>query len=159
MADGEQKDMKIDEFVLRFTDLIGSKQGSSLQKMSSILSTSGKQIDMVYPKTSVNSKYFAMSEGLAEFYVRLYLARRNLQYDYLDNFLDDLSARYYIIIAKTSNSEKYLKAIKPLLKAQELTKNKLAFLDTLNSGNCLIKLSDSGFVVTLPEEKGGFKLI
>lgn len=89
MGDGEEKDMEVDEFVMRFTDLIGSKQGSSLQKMSSILSTCGKQIDMVYPKTNVNFKYFAMSEGVAEFYVRLYLARRNLKYDYLDNFLDD----------------------------------------------------------------------
>ncbi|MDE7184787.1 MAG: hypothetical protein K2O40_10010 [Lachnospiraceae bacterium] len=159
MGDGEEKDMEVDEFVMRFTDLIGSKQGSSLQKMSSILSTCGKQIDMVYPKTNVNSKYFAMSEGVAEFYVRLYLARRNLKYDYLDNFLDDLLERYSIIITKTGKSEKYLKLIKPLLRAQELMKNKQAFLDTLNSGNCLIKLSDSGFVITLPEEKGGFKLI
>ena len=63
MGDGEEKDMEVDEFVMRFTDLIGSKQGSSLQKMSSILSTCGKQIDMVYPKTNVNFKYFAMSEG------------------------------------------------------------------------------------------------
>ncbi|MCM1214224.1 MAG: hypothetical protein NC331_01880 [Lachnospiraceae bacterium] len=159
IEDGDEKDINVDEFVMRFTDLIGSKQGSSLQKMSSILSTSGKQIDMVYPKTNVNSKYFAMSEGLAEFYVRLYLARKGLKYDYLDNFLDDLLERYTIIITKTGKSEKYLKIIKPLLKAQELMKNKQAFLDTLNSGNCLIKLSDSGFVITLPEEKGGFKLI
>lgn len=159
MADGEEKNMKIDEFVMRFTNLIGSKQGSSLQKMFSILSTCGKQIDMVYPKTNVNSKYFAMSEGLTEFYVRLYLARRHLQYDYLDSFLEDMLERYCVVITKIGKSEKYLKAIKPLLKAQELMKNKQAFLDTLNSANCLIKLSDSGFVVTLPEEKGGFKLI
>lgn len=159
VEDGGGREIKVDEFVMRFTDLIGSKQGSSLQKMSSILSTCGKQIDMVYPKTNVNSKYFAMSEGLAEFYVRLYLARRGLKYDYLDSFLDDLLERYTIIITKACKSEKYLKIIKPLLKAQELMKNKQAFLDTLNSANCLIKLSDSGFVITLPEEKGGFKLI
>ena len=159
MGDEEEKEMEVDEFVMRFTDLIGSKQGSSLKKMSSILATCGKQIDIVYPKTNVNSKYFAMSEGITEFYVRLYLARRKLKYDYLDNFLDDLLERYNIIITKTSKSEKYLKVIKPLLKAQELMKNKQAFLDTLNSGNCLIKLSDSGYVITLPEEKGGFKLI
>lgn len=159
MTDGEQKDMEIDEFVMRFTNLIGSKQGSSLKKMSSILSNSGKQIDMVYPKTNVNAKYFAMSEGLAEFYVRLYLARRELEYDYLDNFLEELLDRYYIIIAKSDKSEKYLRTIKPLLKAQELMKNKQAFLDTLDGGNCLVKLSDSGFIITLPEKKGGFKLI
>lgn len=159
MTDGEKKDMKIDEFVMRFTNLIGSKQGSSLQKMSSILSSCGKQIDMVFPKTNVNSKYFALSEGLTEFYVRLYLARRGLQYDYLDNLLDDLIQRYCIVVTKTRKSEKYLKAIKPLLKAQELMKNKQAFLDTLDGANCLIKLSDSGFIVTLPEKKGGFKLI
>lgn len=159
MSDGEKKSITMKEFVMRYIDLTGSKQGSTLQKMSSILSNSGKQIDMVYPKTNVNAKYFAMSEGLAEFYVRLYLARKEIQYDYLDNFIDDLEKRYRIIISKTSENEKILKTFKPLLSAQELLKNKQAFLDTLNGANCLIKLSDSGFIVTLPEEKGGFKLI
>lgn len=159
MKDGDKKSMSFDEFNMRFTNLIGSKQGSTLQKMSSILSTSGKQIDMVYPKTNVNSKYFAMSEGTTEFYVRLYLARRGLRYDYLDNFIEDLMARYHIVITKINASGKFLKPIKPLLSAREFLKNKQAFLDTLYEGNCLIKLSDSGFIVTLPEEKGGFKLI
>lgn len=159
IGDGEEKEMTMKEFVMRYLDLIGKKQGSNLQKMSSILSSSGKQIDMVYPKTNVNFKYFAMAEGLAEFYVRLYLARKKSRYDYLDNFMEDLADRYHIIISKTSKNEKYLKTYKPLLSAQELWKNKQAFLDTLNSANCLIKLSDSGFIVTLPEEKGGFKLI
>ena len=123
------------------------------------LSNSGKQIDMVYPKTNVKQKYFAMSEGLAEFYVRLHLARKEIQYDYLDNFMDDLVKRYRIIISKTSENENFTKAYKPLLSAKEFLMNKQAFLDTLNGANCLIKLSDSGFIVTLPEEKGGFKLI
>lgn len=159
IGDGEEKKMTKKEFVMRYLDLIGRRQGSNLQKMSFILSSSGKQIDMVYPKTNVNAKYFAMSEGLAEFYVRLYLARKKIRYDYLDNFMEDLVDRYHIVISKTSRNEKYLKTYKPLLSAQELWKNKQAFLDTLNGANCLIKLSDSGFIVTLPEEKGGFKLI
>ncbi len=159
MEDGEEKSITMKEFVMRYIDLTGSKQGSTLQKMSSILSNSGKQIDMVYPKTNVKQKYFAMSEGLAEFYVRLHLARKEIQYDYLDNFMDDLVKRYRIIISKTSENENFTKAYKPLLSAKEFLMNKQAFLDTLNGANCLIKLSDSGFIVTLPEEKGGFKLI
>lgn len=159
LMDGQEKYMAIDEFLLRFTNLIGSRQGSSLQKMTSILSTCGKQIDMVYPKTNVNSKYFAMSESLSEFYVRLHLARKRLQYDYLDNFMNDLVERYRIVIEKSVESEKYLRGTKPRLQAQEFRKNRQAFLDTLNAANCLIKLSDSGYIITLPEAKGGFKLI
>ena len=100
-----------------------------------------------------------MSETLAEFYIRLYLARKKIRYDYLDNFIEDLQNRYKIIIVKNSSGERALKTMKINLKAQEYSNNKKAFVDMLNSINCLNKLSDSGYVVTLPEEKGAFKLI
>lgn len=109
---------------------------------------------MIFPKSNANQKYFAMSANLTEFYVRLYLAEKGQQYDYLDNFIDHLESRYHIVLIRTQNSEKLLKTIKPKLTAQDFLNNKAAFIDTLNSVNCLVKLSDSGFVVTLPEEKG-----
>ena len=42
---------------------------------------------------------------------------------------------------------------------QEFRQNEQALLDTLDEINCLIRLSDSGYVVTLPEEKGEFTLL
>ena len=114
---------------------------------------------MVFPRNRSRQKYFAMSETLTEFYVRLYLARKNLKYDYLDNFIEDLQSRYRIILKKSPEGERMLKSMHIALSAQEYAKNQAAFTDMLNSINCLIKLSDSGYVVTLPEEKGAFKLI
>ena len=42
---------------------------------------------------------------------------------------------------------------------QEFNRNEQAFLDTLDHVNCLVRLSDSGYVVTLPEKKGEFRLL
>ena len=42
---------------------------------------------------------------------------------------------------------------------QEFRKNEQALLDNLDENNCLVRLSDSGYVVTLPEEKGEFRLL
>lgn len=153
------KTVPVDEFVLRYIDLTKTRRGSTLTKLSSTLSTSGKQIGMVYPRSNAKQKYFAMSESLAEFYVRLYLARKDQKYDYLDNFLQDLQERYQIIIAKSAAGDRKTRLIKPKLSAQDYAKNKMVFIDTLNSVNCLIKLSDSGYVITLPEMKGDFRLI
>ena len=159
LEDGEEKNVSVDELVMRYIELTGSKKGSTLTKISSTLPTSGRQIDMVFPRNRSRQKYFAMSETLTEFYVRLYLARKNLKYDYLDNFIEDLQSRYRIILKKSPEGERMLKSMHIALSAQEYAKNQAAFTDMLNSINCLIKLSDSGYVVTLPEEKGAFKLI
>lgn len=159
LSEGEEKTVSVEAFVLRYIDLTKTRRGSTLTKLSSTLSTSGRQIEMIYPRSNAKQKYFAMSENLTEFYVRLYLARKDQPYDYLDNFLEDLQARYRIVIAKSVEGDKRLKSIRPKLSAQDFAKNKAAFIDTLNSVNCLIKLSDSGYVITLPEMKGDFRLI
>ena len=159
LKEGQGESVSVEDFVLRYIDLTKTRRGSTLTKLSSTLATSGKQIGMIYPRSNVRQKYFAMSENLAEFYVRLYLARMERQYDYLDHFLDDLQKRYRIVIAKSAEGDRRLKEIKPRLSAQDFARNKEAFIDTLNSVNCLIKLSDSGYVVTLPERKGDFRLI
>lgn len=159
LQEGIEKLVTVDNFVLHYVDLTKTRRGSTVTKLSSTLSTSGKQIEMVYPRSNANKKYFAMSENLAEFYVRLYLARKDQKYDYLDNFLQDLQKRYQIIIAKSAEGDRKMRTIKPKVSAQDYTKNKRAFIETLNNVNCLIKLSDSGYVITLPEMKGDFRLI
>lgn len=159
LEEGKEKTVSVENFVLRYIDLTKTRRGSTLTKLSSTLTTSGKQIGMIYPRSNVRQKYFAMLENLAEFYVRLYLARQGRQYDYLEHFLADLQERYRIVIAKSPEGDKRLKAVKPRLSAQDFARNQAAFIDTLNSVNCLIKLSDSGYVVTLPEMKGDFRLI
>ncbi len=158
LQEGEDK-VTVEEFVLRYINLTKSRTGSTLNKMSSVLPTSGKQIGMVYPDNNARQKYFAMSGSLAEFYVRLYLAIKERKYDYLDNFLEFLYDRYRIVIVKSKENERAVKSVKPKLSAFDYSKNKAVFIDTLNNANCLIKLSDSGYVVTLPEEKGGLKLV
>lgn len=158
-GEGEEFPVPAEDFVLRYISLTGSRKGSNLAKISSVLPTSGKQIDMVFPQSNAKQKYFAMSGSLAEFYVRLYLAGKGRKYDYLDNFLDHLTERYRIVIGNSRGSERLLKSVKPRLSALELSVNKAVFVEGLNRVNCLIKLSDSGYVVTLPEKKGDFTLL
>lgn len=157
--EGEAFSVPADEFVLRYISLTGSRKGSNLTKISSVLSTSGKQIDMIFPQSNAKQKYFAMSGSLAEFYVRMYLAEKRRKYDYLDNFLDHLTERYRIVIGNSKGSERLLRSVKPRLSALELSVNKAVFVENLNRINCLIKLSDSGYVITLPEKKGDFTLL
>ncbi|MBD5513732.1 MAG: hypothetical protein HDR06_03510 [Lachnospiraceae bacterium] len=152
-------DIPIDDFVVRYINLTGSKRGSVLSKISSTLPTSGRQIEMIFPKGNAKHKYFAMSASLTEFYVRLYLADKGHVYDYLDNFIQYLQSKYRIVLTKTNDTERLLRSVRPKLSAQEFSKNKSAFIDTLNAANCLVKLSDSGYVITLPEKKGVLKLV
>lgn len=155
----EEKAVSIDEFVLRYIDMTGTKKGSTLTKISSVLPTSGRQIEMIFPSSNAKHKFFAMSGALTEFYVRLYLADKGQKYDYLDNFMIHLRNRYRILLVKSAEGDKILKNVKPKLSAKDFVRNKEAFMNTLNSANCLIKLSDSGYVITLPEYKGELKLI
>lgn len=154
-----EKSVSIDEFVLRYIDMTGTRRGSSLTKISSVLPTSGRQIEMIFPNSNARNKYFAMSGSLTEFYVRLYLAGKNQKYDYLDNFIVHLRNRYRILLVKSMEGDKLLKNVKPKLPAKDFAKNKEAFMNTLSNANCLIKLSDSGYVITLPEQKGDLKLL
>lgn len=159
LEDKTEKLVSIDEFVLRYIDMTGTRSGSTLTKISSVLPTSGRQIEMIFPNSNVKQKYFAMSGSLTEFYVRLYLAGKKQKYDYLDNFMAYLRNRYRILLVKSMEGDKLLKNVKPKLTAKDFAKNKEAFMNTLSNANCLIKLSDSGYVITLPEQKGDLKLL
>lgn len=159
LKEGIAKSISIDEFVLRYIDMTGTRKGSTLIKISSVLPTSGRQIEMIFPNSNAKHKYFAMSGSLVEFYVRLYLAGKRQKYDYLDNFIEHLQNRYHILLVKSGEGDRMLKNMKTKLSAKDFARNKEAFMNTLSSANCLIKLSDSGYVITLPEEKGDLKLI
>lgn len=159
LEEEKEKSVSIDEFVLRYMDMTGTRKGSTLAKISSVLPTSGRQIEMIFPNSNARQKYFAMSGTLTEFYVRLYLASRNQKYDYLDNFIVHLRNRYHILLVKSTEGDKILRNVKPKLSAKDFARNKEAFMNTLSNANCLIKLSDSGYVITLPEQKGELKLI
>lgn len=159
LEEGKKKIFSVEEFVVRYIHMMGTRQGSTLAKISSTLPTSGRQIDMVFPQNRSNKKYFAMSENLSEFYIRLYLARKGQKYDYLDHFIRDLQERYHIVLVKSPEGERALRAARISLSAQEYGQNKRVFTEMLSGINCLIKLSDSGYVITLPEEKGDFKLL
>lgn len=157
LIEGKINRMPIEDFILRYIDI--TRSSSTLTKIISTLPTCGKQIGLIFPGSNTRQKYFALSSSLAEFYVRLYLAKKKQKYAYLDNFIEYLQNRYKIVLVKSKVSEAWLQKSKLNITAQEFAKNKAALIDTLNSVNCLIKLSDSGYVITLPEEKGDFKLI
>lgn len=155
----KEKKYPAEEFVMCYIDMSKARKGSTLTKISSALNTCGKDIEFVFPKTRSRHKYFALSPSLLEFFVRLYLAKESSSYAYLDNFLDFLQERYGICIQKNDQMDKMLKRLHMKVPFQEFRQNEQALIDNLDEINCLIRLSDSGYVITLPEEKGEFSLL
>ena len=155
----KEKPYSAEEFVMCYIDMSKARKGSALSKISSALNTCGKDIEFVFPKTRSRHKYFALSPSLLEFLVRLYLAKEESTYAYLDNFLDSLQEKYGICIQKNDQMDKMLKKMHMKVPFQEFRQNEQALIDNLDEINCLIRLSDSGYVVTLPEEKGEFTLL
>lgn len=155
----KEKTYPAEEFVMCYIDMSRARKGSALSKISSALNTCGKDIEFVFPKTRSRHKYFALSPSLLEFLVRLYLAKEESTYAYLDNFLDSLQETYGICIQKNDQMDKMLKNLHMKVPFQEFRQNEQALIDNLDEINCLIRLSDSGYVITLPEEKGEFTLL
>lgn len=148
-----------EKFVMFYIEASQVRSGSALTKISSALPTCGKDIGFIFPNSSSRHKYFALSPTLLEFYVRLYLARKDKSYAYLDNFLLDLEEHYGICTQKTEKMDQILKKMRIKVPFQEFRQNEQALLENLDEINCLIRLSDSGYVITLPEEKGEFRLL
>lgn len=149
----------IDEFAMYYIDATKARRGSTLTKISSTLPTVGKDIEFVFPKSQSRHKFFAMSPSLLEFYIRLYLAKEDRPYAYLDNFLQYMEEVYYICLVKSKNMDDVLKKLQIRVPFQEFRLNEQALLENLEAINCLVRLSDSGYVVALPEEKGEFRLL
>lgn len=156
---GQVEEYTVEQFAMYYIDVSKARRGSTLTKISSTLPTCGKDIDFIYPKSRSRHKFFAMSPSLLEFYVRMYMAKEDRTYAYLDNFLLYLQERYGICIQKTEQMDQILKKMHIKVPFQEFRQNEQALLDNLDEINCLIRLSDSGYVVTLPEEKGEFTLL
>ena len=76
-----------------------------------------------------------------------------------EDFIQSLETNYGIYIRKGKKVEKLLTKYGIRVTQQEFNRNEQAFLDTLEQVNCLVRLSDSGYVVTLPEKKGEFRLL
>ena len=100
-----------------------------------------------------------MSGELTAFLVRLYLSQKDLEYAFFEDFVQSLEKDYGIYIRKDKKSEKLLAKYGIRVTQQEVSRNEQAFLNTLDHVNCLVRLSDSGYVVTLPEKKGDFRLL
>lgn len=148
-----------EKFVTFYMDVSQARKGSILTKISSTLPTCGKDIEFIFPHSRSKHKFFALSPSLLEFYVRLYLARKDQTYAYLDSFLTDLEERYGICTQKSEKMDAILKRLRIKVPFQEFRQNEQALLENLDEINCLVRLSDSGYVITLPEEKGEFRLL
>lgn len=159
LKEGEIYDFDKDKFITFYIEVSRARQGSALTKISSTLPTCGKDIEFIFPNSRSKHKFFALSPTLLEFFVRMYLARRDRTYAYLDNFLMDLEERYGICTQKTEKMDRILKKMRIKVPFQEFRQNEQALLESLDEINCLVRLSDSGYVITFPEEKGEFRLL
>ncbi len=157
--DKSEAEISKDDLAQALTQFQKSRKGSSISKISSTLPTCGREIGLIFPRNNSRHKYFAFSEEIAEFFVRLYLSSHNIDFAYLEEFIIWLEDRYNICITKSEKVEKYLKKINAKVSIKEFNQNEEALIENLSNINCLIKLSDSGYVVTLPEKRGEFKLI
>lgn len=158
-ADHPIQEYSKEEFVYRYFNFVKRKKGSNVVKISSSLPTSGRECGFVFPKSNTRFKYFALSQELLEFFVRLYLAEIDEEYDYLDNFVSHLETKYHIYIVKSNRIDKHLSNYQMKITASEFRKNEEALIENLTESNCVIKLSDSGYVITLPEKRGECKLL
>ena len=147
------------EFAMYFIDISKARKGSSLTKISSTLPTVGKDMDFIFPKNRSRHKFFAMSPSLLEFHIRLYLAKEERTYAYLDSFFQYLEEYYHICIIKSESMDRVLRKLQIKVPFHEFRLNEQVLLESLEEINCLIRLSDSGYVITLPEEKGEFNLL
>lgn len=158
---GENLTLSPEGFADYYMQLTGRISGTNQKRIFSVLQSSGKEIGFVHPATRSRFKYFALSGGLMAFLVRLYLAKReeHLDYAFLDDFIKYLEDNYGIYTRKCNKTEQLVQKYKIRVTQQEFSRNEQAFLETLDQVNCLIRLSDSGYVVTLPEKRGEFKLL
>ena len=158
-SEGNPRIIPKNEFIIRYINFLKSNSGSSFTKTSAALPTLGREAGLIFPLSRSRYKYFALSEDLAEYFVRLYLSSKGIDYDYLDSFVTWLESQYDICIIKSKKLEVYLKSINAKISAKDFIQNEDALIQNLTNTNCLIKMSDNGYVITLPEKKGEFKLL
>ena len=151
--------LKNDVFVSKLISFLKAKKGSNIIKIVSTLSSTGRDIDFVFPRNKTKHKFFAMSEQMADFFVRLYLTSIDSKFADYSSFLIWLEERYNICIKKSEKLDKYLKNNNLNIYSKEYYQNEKDFIEILERINVLLKISDSGYIIILPELKGGFNLI
>lgn len=156
---GKENRYSTEKFIMYFIEASKAQGGSMIGRTSSVLSTCGKDMGFVFPMSQSRHKYFAFSPSLLEFHVRLYLAKINKEYAYLDHFLQYLEEKHRILLLKTERMDKALKKFNTKIPLQQFRRNEEDLLENLTGINCLVRLSDSGYVITLRERKGEFKLL
>ena len=159
LEEGILKSFSREEFAAYYIDATKGRRGSTLTKISSVLPTCGKDMGFVFPPNRTKHKYFALSPSLLEFFVRFYLATFNRDYAYLDHFTDYLENTYHIYLLNSEGMDRILGQLHTKVPIQQFRQNEEDLLENLKGINCLIRLSDSGYVVTLPERKGEFRLL
>lgn len=147
-----------DEFIKKFMNT-QKNSGSSLNKISSTLQRAGKDCNILFPLSNAKQKYFAMTPEIVEFLVRLYLSIKKIKYGSINLFIKWLEENYYISIEYSETTINYLKSINYPLGSYVFNRNKDEFIKTLDKANCITKLSDSGFVIVLPENKESVNIL
>lgn len=151
--------LSVDIFVVKFTSFLKNRSGSYLIKLMSTLSSTGRDIDFVFPRNRSKHKFFAMSEQMADFFVRLFLSCNETTFADYDCFVEWLENEYNICIRKSKKLDEYLGHVHSTISTKAYHQNELDFIDTMTRINALLKISDSGYIVILPEYKGGFNLL
>lgn len=139
---------------------LNAKASSSVSYAIQIFSTQGREAKCVYPQSQVRQKYFVMSREITDLFVRLYFAHNNkIVYDTVENFTRWLKDNYLICIGFSKEINQYIDG-KPHIKqirASIYRDNYKTFISTLDSLQCIIKLSDTSHIITLPGNKGVVK--
>jgi len=156
--------MTKEEFAFKYSEFHKSKRGNNMIKITSVFSSSGAAIGLVHPKKAGKAKYFALSGEISEFFVRMYIASINkdnytekMIYGNLNDFILWLKNNYYLHIEDNSDLREFLRTDNISIKSSDYSANKRYLIGNLTSIDCLIKLSDSAYIVTIPEAKGDFK--
>ena len=157
----KQFDFSKDEFALQCFNIQKKSSGLTISKVSSILPTMGREVNFVHPRNRAKQKYFALSEELAIFLVRLYLIHVDKDYAHYDDFVNWLNhdCNIYFSLDIKGVLKKYLNTFSADIPMFDMNRNEKEFVKTLTNVNCLIRLSDSGYLVVLPDKKGGVNFL
>lgn len=136
---------------------ISKKRSSSVRKAASVFSSQGKECYFAYPVGNVRQKYYVMSPQLTELLVHLFLCEQEDGCGTLGMLYQWLEEKYSIYLRYSSRLEGYLRKNSIEQPSQsEFSDNQRAFIETLREINCIVKLSDNSYIITLDTEEGGW---
>ena len=128
-----------------------------MRKAASVFSSQGKECYFAYPVGNVRQKYYVMSPQLTELLVHLFLCEQEDSCGTLGMLYQWLEEKYSIYLRYSSRLEGYLRKNSIEQPSQsEFSDNQRAFIETLREINCIVKLSDNSYIITLDTEEGGW---